>query len=59
MPFKNQRFRDTRTGKIVTQVPISEIGHFEEYSGQLKAGDFERDWDRGISAADFGPEGQL
>ena len=29
----SQRFRDTRTNEIVTQVPISEITHFEEYSG--------------------------
>lgn len=29
----SQRFIDTRTGEIVTQVPISEIAHFEEYNG--------------------------
>ncbi len=28
-----QRFRDTRTNEIVTQVPISEIAHFEEFDG--------------------------
>ena len=37
--MKSQRFKDTRTGKIVTQVPISEIAHFEKYSGNLQAGD--------------------
>ena len=28
-----QRFRDTRTNEIVTQVPICEITHFEEFNG--------------------------
>lgn len=37
--FINQKFIDTRTGEIVEQVPISEIQHFEEYDGILKAGD--------------------
>jgi len=62
MPFTSQKFIDTRSGEIVTQVPISEIGHFEEYNGPLRVGDFDcvaHDWDRGVSAADFGPEGQL
>jgi len=31
--MKSQQFRDTRTGETVTQVPISEIAHFEQYSG--------------------------
>lgn len=35
----SQRFIDTRDGSIVTQVPISEIAHFEEYAGNLQAGD--------------------
>jgi len=30
MSIKSQKFRDTRTGEIVTQVPISEIQYFEE-----------------------------
>ena len=71
--FTSQKFIDTRTGEIVVQVPISEIGHFEEYNGALSAGDFKierrpgseeaetpaQDWDRGVSASDFGPEGML
>ena len=35
--MKSQRFKDTRTGEIVTQVPISEIYFFEEYEGPLQA----------------------
>lgn len=31
--MQNQRFRDTRTNEIVTEVPISEITHFEEFNG--------------------------
>jgi len=30
----SQRFKDTRTGEIVTQVPISEIQYFEEFDGE-------------------------
>jgi hypothetical protein len=30
--MKSQQYKDTRTGEIVTQVPISEIEHFEEYN---------------------------
>lgn len=40
MTFTSMRFRDTRTGEIVTQVPISEFSHFDEYDGPLQAGDF-------------------
>jgi hypothetical protein len=39
MPFTSQKFIDNRTGEIVTQVPISQIGNFDEYNGPLKAGD--------------------
>jgi DNA-directed RNA polymerase subunit RPC12/RpoP len=39
--FTNQRFIDTRTGEIVTQVPISEIADFQEYDGILVKGDFD------------------
>lgn len=39
--FVSQKFVDTRTGEIVTQVPISEICNFEEYEGPLQAGDFD------------------
>jgi len=28
--IQSKRFRDKRTGEIVTQVPILEISHFEE-----------------------------
>lgn len=73
MTFTSQKFIDTRTGEIVTQVPISEICSFNEYAGPLQAGDFDttqaakpeeaeapaQDWDRGVSKADFGPEGML
>lgn len=31
--MKVHSFRDTRTNKVVTKVPISEIEHFEEYDG--------------------------
>jgi len=41
MPFVSQKFIDTRTGEIVTQVPLSQIAHFEEYNGPLQAGDFD------------------
>ncbi len=34
--MKSQRFKDTRTGEIVTQVPISEIANFEEFDGPEK-----------------------
>jgi len=36
-----QRFKDTRTGEIVTSIPIFEIVHYEKYNGHLQAGDFE------------------
>lgn len=69
--FTSQRFIDSRTGEIVTQVPLSQIQYFDEYGGPLQAGDFdqriagrkpaevEQDWDRGVSNADFGPNGML
>ena len=31
----SQLFIDTRSGALVTQVPLSEIGHFEEYTDTL------------------------
>lgn len=34
--MKSQRFKDTRMGEIVTQVPISEIANFEEFDGPEK-----------------------
>ena len=41
MPFTSQRFIDDRTGAIVTQVPLSQIAHFEEYAGPVEAGGFD------------------
>jgi len=38
--MESQRFIDTRTGEIVTRVLISDICHFEEYSGVLQDSDF-------------------
>ena len=39
--FTSQKFKDARTGAIVTQFNISEIQHFDEYNGPLQAGDFD------------------
>lgn len=38
--LQSQKFIDTRSGEIVTQIPLFDIGHFEEYHGNLQAGDF-------------------
>ena len=35
--MKTQQFRDTRTGEIVTQVPLMEIRHFAEYEQAMMA----------------------
>jgi len=40
--MKSQRFRDSRTGEIVTSVLISEIQHFNEYNGPTEAGEFDK-----------------
>jgi len=37
----SQKFIDTRSGEIVEQILISEICHFEKYTGPLNAGDFD------------------
>ena len=37
----SQKFRDTRTGEIVTQIPIHDINHFDEYNGAVNVGDFD------------------
>lgn len=42
MGFVSKKFIDKRTGEIVTQVPISEFAHFEEYDGHLEAGDVDQ-----------------
>jgi len=39
--FTSQRYRDTRNGEIVTQVPISLIGHFDEYDGECQVGEYD------------------
>lgn len=39
--FTSQRFKDTRTGEIVDSFNISEISHYDEYNGPLRAGDVE------------------
>lgn len=38
--FTSQRFIDSRTGEIVTQIPLSQIQHFDKYRGPLQPGDF-------------------
>jgi len=37
--MESQKFIDTRTGEILTVIPISEIAFFEKYEGPLKAGE--------------------
>jgi hypothetical protein len=37
--FTSQRYIDDRSGEIVTQIPLMEIAHFDEYNGPLQAGD--------------------
>lgn len=39
--FTSQRFIDTRTGEIVIQIPILDIGHFEKYSGSKDVGEYD------------------
>ena len=39
MTFTSQKFIDTRTGEIVIQVPVLDIGHFEKYHGSVEVGD--------------------
>jgi len=39
--FKSQKFIDSRTGEIVTQVPLSQIQHFDEYNGPKECGQFD------------------
>lgn len=34
MPIPSTKFRDTRTGEIVTQIPIMDIRHFVEVKVQ-------------------------
>jgi hypothetical protein len=45
-PIESQRFIDTRTGDIVTQVPVSEIAHFEKYSGPRAVGEIDTGCDQ-------------
>ena len=40
--MQSQKFRDTRTGEIVTQIPLTEIQHFDKYNGTTAAGDFDK-----------------
>jgi len=34
----SQRFIDSRTGEIVTTIPLSQIAYFDEYNGPVLAG---------------------
>ena len=43
--MQSQKFIDTRTGEIVTQVPLSQIQHFEELTYQHYIDKYESgDW---------------
>ena len=39
--IRSQLFRDTRTGEIVSRVPVVDIAHFEKYAGDRQAGEFD------------------
>jgi len=39
--MKSQRFRDSRTGEIVTTILLTEIQHFVEYDGPVAPGEFD------------------
>ena len=39
--FTSQKFIDTRTGEIVTLIPILDIRHFEKYNGSNDVGEYE------------------
>jgi hypothetical protein len=39
--FTSQKFIDTRTGEIVIQVPVLDIGHFAKYHGSRDVGDYD------------------
>jgi len=39
--FTSQKFIDTRTGEIVIQVPVLDIGHFEKYHGTTDVGEID------------------
>ena len=36
--IQSQKFINIKTGEIVIQVPIMEIGNYEEYNGPLEPG---------------------
>jgi len=39
--MESQKFIDTRTGEILTTIPLSEIAFFDKYEGPLKVGEKE------------------
>lgn len=39
--FTSQKFIDTRTGEILTLIPIMDIKYFEKYYGSKDVGEYE------------------
>ncbi len=57
--FTSQKFIDKRSGEIVIQVPVLDIGNFDKYTGTAEAGEFDRSaWlEAMIQEFGLGPEG--
>ena len=41
MSMTSQRYRDTRSGEIKTELPLFEIPYFDEYHGDCQVGEFD------------------
>ena len=57
--MRSTKFKDTRTGEIVTQIPLTQIQHYVEYTGPCEEGEVDDNalnFQMGASAVAVDPE---